>query len=120
MDQPSINEICQEVHIAVDYAFSGKFKLNLYSYFKTLGIKRDRVKEFMISSAAQEVSFTVKDLEEYLEGGSDSAHKQLREGYGHIPKPEARKIKNYLNKMLDDAEKYYYDKRPGRRAKQSK
>ena len=33
------------------------------------------------------------DLEEYLKGGADNEHKQLREGYGHIPKPQARKIK---------------------------
>jgi hypothetical protein len=36
------------------------------------------------------------DLDDYLEGGSDEIHKQLREGYGHIPKPQARKIRNYL------------------------
>ena len=36
------------------------------------------------------------DLDEYLKGGQDSEHKQLREGYGYIPKPQARKIKEYF------------------------
>jgi len=35
----------------------------------------------------------ILDLDEYLAGGADNEHKQLREGYGHIPKPQARKIK---------------------------
>jgi hypothetical protein len=47
-------------------------------------------------------------------------HKQLREGYGHIPKPQARKIRNYLSGILEDAQRYNYDKRPGRRKKQTK
>jgi hypothetical protein len=44
----------------------------------------------------------------------------LREGYGHIPKPQARKIKQFLEGILADAERYSYDRRPGRRRKDSK
>ena len=50
----------------------------------------------------------------------DNEHKQLREGYGHIPKPQARKIKNYLYGILEDAWRYSRDRRPGRRKKQTK
>jgi hypothetical protein len=78
------------------------------------------VEEFIQSSTASEISNLVMDLDEYLEGGADNAHKQLREGYGHIPKPQARKIRNYLHAILEDALKYNYDKRPGRRKKQTK
>ena len=60
------------------------------------------------------------DLDEYLKGGQDSEHKQLREGYGYIPKPQARKIKEYLYGILEDAWRYSHDRRPGRRKKQSK
>ena len=52
--------------------------------------------------------------------GTKRIHKQLREGYGHIPKPQARKIRNYLYGILEDAWKYSHDKRPGRRKKQTK
>jgi len=48
----------------------------------------------------------------------DSNHRQLREGYGHIPKPEARKIRNYLYGILEDAQKYNYEK--GRRSRKKK
>jgi hypothetical protein len=60
------------------------------------------------------------DLEDYLEGGNDEQHKQLREGYGYLGKPEARKIKDYLYSILEDAWKYEQEKRPGRRRKASK
>ena len=75
---------------------------------------------FIESSTATEINLLVLDLEDYLEGGTDSAHKQLREGYGHIPKPQARKIKNYLYGILEDAWKYSHDKRRGRRKKSTK
>ena len=37
-----------------------------------------------------------------------------------ITKPQARKITTYLTKILDDALRYSYDKRPGRKRKSSK
>ena len=55
-----------------------------------------------------------------VNNGNDNMHKQLREGYGFIPKPQARKIKNYLQNILDDATRYSNDRRPGRRKKDSK
>ena len=57
---------------------------------------------------------------EYLKDNKTKKHKQLREGYGFIPKPQARKIKNYLQNILDDATRYSNDRRPGRRKKDSK
>jgi hypothetical protein len=78
------------------------------------------VEEFIDSSITKELNDLVSDLDEYIKGGADNDHKQLREGYGHIPKPQARKIRNYLHAILEDAERYNYDKRRGRRKKQSK
>jgi len=94
--------------------------LKFYDYLKVRGTKKIEVDEFIKSTTANEINSLVMDLDDYLEGGSDEMHKQLREGYGHIPKPQARKIKNYLYGILEDAMKYSYDKRPGRRKKQTK
>jgi len=113
-------EIYNDVEKAIDYAFNGQFILKFYDYLKVRGAKKTEVDEFIGSSTASEINSLVIDLDEYLEGGSDEMHKQLREGYGHIPKPQARKIKNYLCGILDDAKKYSYDRRPGRRKKISK
>ena len=67
-----------------------------------------------------ELSDLTLELDEYIKGGADNEHKQLREGYGHIPKPQARKIKNYLYGILEDAWKYSHDRRPGRRKSPTK
>ncbi len=118
--ETTFHEVYYDVEKAIDYAFKGKFVLNFYEYLKVRGTKKHEVEQFIESSTANEINNLVMDLDEYLEGGSDNDHKQLREGYGHIPKPQARKIRNYLYGILEDAWKYSHDKRPGRRKKQTK
>lgn len=120
MEETNLHEIFVDVEQAIDYAFQNKFVLKFYDYLKIKSVKKYEVEQFIESSVANELSELVMDLEEYLEGGSDDKHKQLREGYGHIPKPQARKIKNYLYAILEDAWKYNHDKRKGRRKKASK
>jgi len=116
----NFHEVFNDVEKAIDYAFNGQFVLKFYDYLKVRGTKKNEVDEFIESATANEIGSLITDLDEYLEGGSDEVHKQLREGYGHIPKPQARKIRNYLHGILEDAQKYSYDKRPGRRKKQTK
>jgi len=116
----NLQEVCNDVEKAIDYAFNGQFVMKFYDYLQVRKAKRIEVEEFIESNTAHELSDLVSELEEYLEGGSDEMHKQLREGYGHIPKPQARKIKNYLYGILEDAWKYSHDRRPGRRKKQTK
>ena len=118
--ESTLHEVYGDVEKAIDYAFQGQFVLKFYDYLKVRGAKKLEVEEFIESKTASEISNLVMDLDEYLEGGSDSVHKQLREGYGHIPKPQARKIRNYLYSILEDAWKYNHDKRPGRRKKKTK
>ena len=117
MDQ----EVYGIIEQSIDDAFTAfRFRLNLYDYFKVIKATRKDADDFISSSTSKEIKDLVFDLEEYLEGGQDNEHKQLREGYGHIPKPQARKIKQFLEGILADAERYSYDRRPGRRKKGSK
>jgi len=116
----NFHEVYNDVEKAIDYAFNGQFVLKFYDYLKVRGTKRIEVEQFIESATASEISSLVMDLDDYLEGGADEIHKQLREGYGHIPKPQARKIRNYLCGILEDAWRYNHDKRPGRRKKQTK
>ena len=115
-----IIEIYDDVEKAIDYAFEGKYVLGFYDYLKIKKVKRIVVEQFLRSPIVIEIENLIQDMEDYLEGGSDCTHKQLREGYGHIPKPQARKIRNYLENIINDAKKYTYDRRPGRRKKTSK
>jgi len=103
---------------AIEYAFEGKMQLKFYSYLKYRKTKKSEIDSFIESSTAHELSDVVLELEEYIKGGSDNNHKTLREAYGHIPKPQARKIKNYLYSILEDAWRYSRDRRPGRRKKE--
>ena len=116
----TFHEVYYDVEKAIDLAFKGQFVLKFYDYLKIKSVVKREIQEFIESSTASELNSLVMDLDDYLEGGSDEMHKQLREAYGHIPKPYARKIRNYLYGILEDAWRYSHDKRPGRRKKQTK
>ena len=118
--EQNLIDIYDLVEHAIDNAFEGQMNLKFYDYLKDTKTKKHEVDSFIESTTAAELSDLTLELEEYIKGGADSEHKQLREGYGHIPKPQARKIKNYLYGILEDAWRYSHDRRPGRRKKQSK
>ena len=118
--EQNLIDIYDMIEHAIDYAFEGRMNLKFYDYLKTSKIKKHEIDAFIESPTAAEISDITLDLDEYIKGGSDNDHKQLREGYGHIPKPQARKIKTYLYGILEDAWRYSNDRRPGRRKKQSK
>ena len=118
--EQNLNDIYDLIEHAIEDAFTNRMNLKFYDYLKDNKIKKYEIDAFIESSTAVEISETVMDLEDYLEGGSDDLHKQLREGYGHIPKPQARKIKTYLYGILEDAWRYSRDRKPGRRKKQTK
>ena len=105
---------------AIEYAFEGKMQLKFYEFLKYLKTTKAEVDAFLQSSTAKELADEVLELQEYIKGGKDNLHQQLREAYGHISKPQARKIKTYLAGILEDAVRYQYDRRPGRRKKKSK
>ena len=105
---------------AIEYAFQGKMTLKFYEFLKWRKTTKAEVNAFLHSSTAKELANEVRDLQEYIKGGADNDHKQLREAYGHIPKPQARKIMAYLGRILEDAVRYSDDRRPGRRKKGSK
>ena len=105
---------------AIEYAFVGKMQLKFYEFLKYRKTTKAEVDAFLQSSTAKELADEVLELQEYIKGGKDNLHQQLREAYGHISKPQARKIKNYLAGILEDAVRYQYYRRPGRRKKKSK
>lgn len=105
-------ELYELVNRSIDMAMTeGKFLFRLYPYLKTNKWTRKEVNAFIESSAAAELSNTVLELEGYIKGGD----KTLREAYGYIPKPKARKIKDYLYSILKDAWDYHAERKPGRK-----
>ena len=77
--ESTFNEVYYDVEKAIDLSFKGQFVLKFYDYLKVKGILRREVEQFIESSTANELSSLVMDLDDYLEGGDDNIHKQLRE-----------------------------------------
>tara|TARA_B100000700_G_scaffold112050_1_gene126123 strand:+ start:802 stop:1158 length:357 start_codon:yes stop_codon:yes gene_type:complete len=115
----NFEEVYYVLEEALELAFQGKFVVKLYEYFQSRGVTKAEADQFLRSSTAKELADEVVELDEYIKGGNDSNHKQLREAYHHIPKPQARKIRNYLASILEDAVNYSNDKKRGRK-RQSK
>lgn len=114
-----LSEIYDIIESAIDEAiFNQKFNLKLYDYLKSNKLTKDELNEILNSSSIYSVKTTSIDLTEYIEGGSDNNHKQLREAYGYLSKPIARKVVNYLDNIIEDVVKYKNQK--GKRTKQSK
>ena len=116
----NFEEVYYIIEEAIELAFNGQFVIKLYEYFQSRGVTKAEADQFLNSSTANEIASVVVELDEYIKGGKDSNHQQLREAYHHIPKPKARKIMNYLGGILEDAVRYSNDRKPGRRKKGSK
>ena len=111
----NFEEVYYILEESLELAFKGQFVIKLYEYFQSRGVTKAEADQFLNSSTAHEIADVVVELDEYIKGGNDSDHKQLREAYHHIPKPQSRKIWNYLTCILDDAFQYSNDKRRGRK-----
>lgn len=111
-DIGKVEELCALVERAMDVAVTEqKFLMKLYPILKTQKFTRRECTQFIESSTASNLSTTCMDLEEYIKGGNAI----LREAYGHIPKPTARKVHKFLYGILEDAWQYEKDRRPGRK-----
>ncbi len=116
MNKCIIEDLDDMIEHVIDDVFSSQtFTFSMYNYVRANKLTGPNIDEFINSSTAHEITQLVTELDLYLEGGDDSTHRQVREGYGHLGKPTARKIRNYLDTILDDAWKYKNEKRPGRR-----
>jgi hypothetical protein len=112
MNDISDYELYEIIERSIDLAMTQhKFVFKMYPYLQSNQWTRRQTNVFIESTTAANLSFTVLELEDYIKGGD----KQLREAYGHLPKPKARKIKEYLYSILDDAWRYHAERKPGRK-----
>jgi hypothetical protein len=79
--EQNLIDIYDLVERAIDNAFEGQMNLKFYDYLKDSKIKKHEVDAFIDSTTANEISDLTEELEEYIKGGADNDHKQLREGY---------------------------------------
>ena len=88
-----MDDIYEMVDKAIDLAFKDdKFYFKCYNYLKDSKATRAYTRKFIVSPTAGGLALTISDLDAYIKGGSDSEHQMLREAYGYLGKPRARKI----------------------------
>ena len=110
------NNIYYLVDKAIDEVFvNDRYVMSMYEYAKSSRMTAKDMSTILMSCVAEELKNLVLVLEEYIKGGRDDEHKQLREAYGNISKPRARKIRNYLYQIIQDAYRYEQDSRRKKR-----
>jgi len=104
------------VNNAIDIAFTQeKYQLNFFSYLKSENANRKDILTFLESNLGKALVDQVQELDMYLDGGN--GEQILKEAYSWMGKPRVRKIRNYLNQIIEDAKDYEQSKKPGRKRK---
>jgi hypothetical protein len=115
-----MEEVMNDVQQAIDFAFRDKkYVLNSYSYLKVKDLKRADAQLVLRSSLINEIYSMINDLNLYIKGGQTSDVVYVRDAYGYLSKPEARKIAVYLDNIIEGIKKYIIE-RKGVRGKKIK
>ena len=87
---------------------------SMLKHYKFTGVK---TREVLGSSTFASIQSLINNLDEYIQGGQDREHKMTRPLviHGHLGKPRARKIRKYLNQLVEDATRYEQERKPGRK-----
>ena len=111
-----MDQLLYLIERSIDEAFEhDKYLVNMYSMLKHYKFTGVKTREVLGSSTFENIQSLIRDLDEYIQGGQDREHKMLREAYGHLPKPRARKIMKYLNQLIEDTNRYEQERKPGRK-----
>lgn len=112
----TLEDIYFIVNQAIDLAFmQEKYQLNLFDYLQGENFKKSEIDSFLQSSLKTSIVHQIEEIDMYLLGGPTA--NDLREAYSWMGKPRARKVKEYLEKILEDATRYEKTKRRGRKSK---
>lgn len=113
----SVEDIYYIVNQAIDLAFTReKYQLNFFNYLHDENFRRVDVVAFLESSLYTSIKHQIEELDLYLLGGVNA--NDLREAYNWMGKPRARKVKEYLMSILEDAERYEQSKRTRKKKKE--
>ena len=94
--------------------------MDFFSYLKAKNARRIDAQEFKQSVTANNIKSLALDLELYIQGGQSEEAKILREAYGYLSKPEARKIMNYILGIINDCDAFIKSKNARKSKKRSK
>jgi hypothetical protein len=109
-----IGQLLNIVNESIDDAFlNDNYNLNFYDYLCNYNIKRKDVLEFINSNVGISLVNQIEELECYL----NDTNEIFSEAYQWMGKQKAIKLKNYFEKIIEDANRYEQFKRPGRKPK---
>ncbi len=115
-----MDEVYYDIQQAIDFAFlEQKYVMNSYSYLKVKNIKRTDAQSVLRSPLIKELYSYIKELNLYLDGGQSPDVIYARDAYGYLSKPDARKISNYLDNIIEGIKKYISERKGGNRKKRS-
>jgi len=106
---------CEEIidilnHVLEDVIIKKKFTFNFYKYLSSEHISAKVMGEFNSCSFISTLKFQIEEFDDFLKGGNSF----LREAYPDHTKPEVRKIKEYLEGLIENGRQYEAAKRKRR------
>ena len=97
------DQLIEMVEKVVDDAmFKHQHSFRMRDFLQSCNFTKKVVTSYLKSGTVNNIRCTIDDLNLILEGG----HPEMKEAYPNWTKPEARKIRNYLNSLIDDANEY--------------
>ena len=109
-----VDDVLELVEKAVDEVFKRDiYLLKMYDVLKNNKSTQKEAIEYLASSTFYNVTLTIDDLVHYITLGKKD--KTYGEAYGYLSKPQARKIRDYLQQIVTDTEQYVEDRKPGRK-----
>jgi len=114
---PTCNEIIHILNQVIDdVIINRKFTFDFYKYLSSENISKKDIEEFNSSSFISTIKFQIEEFSDFLKGGDQF----LREAYPDYTKPEVRKMREYLEGLLENGKRYEQAKKKRRPYKKRK
>lgn len=116
-----MDDVLYTLQCAQDIAINErKYNLNSYVYLRNSKIKRLDAQRILRSPVIRELTGTILDINLSFKNGKEPEVLYAREAYGHIPRPEARKIVSYYENIIDGIKRYIAEKKGGKKISEAK
>lgn len=116
-----MDDILYTLQQAQDIAINEKkYNLNSYIYLSNSKVKRLEAQRVLKSSVIKEMTATILDINLSFKNGDKEDVLYAKEAYGHLSRPEARKIVSYYEHIIDGIKKYIIEKKGGKKISEAK
>jgi len=104
----AVNDIIDMLnHVMDDVILNPKFSFDFYHYLVSEKISRKDIEEFNSGYFIHIIKTQIEEFESFLEGGDSF----IREAYPGYSKPEVRRMKTYLEGIINSGVEYERQKK---------